>query len=344
MATEQCQTELIDGDIKDDESEHANLEYPMYDLNENTDRKLFAYSLIKHSFALIKIPNNYKSSLNDLFSIFKQLFTSTKQSKRTNLKFIGYLFNLNKQNDKLFPSIDSQIDHKSVLNESSNNYQKVINAYKNYNKIASDAIHTTLEHICKDKQSYIKCYNHLFPNNTDKDRNNDYPESSAYHKHRKQYDLHLNNLGVMHYFGDDKLKNEEKTDDNDDPFGLHVDYTLITLLIANKSGLTVFDKVTKKFVEIGNRENVIVVITGLTMALLTDSDINPEIGISLPMACQHKVLKRYTTDRLSFPLFCYADPNGIVDTSLIANTTNHIKVEIAAYLAKEETSMLDFDA
>ena len=339
---------------------HSNSEYSVYDLNDKEDRKLFGNALIKQSFALIKIPKKYQSSINDLFGIFKKLFTSKQSLKcEHNLRYIGYTstpnikqslwLNLNKKNDTLFPSLQ---DNKSVLYES-DNYQKVINGYKNYNSIAKDAIHATLEHTCKDKQSYIKCYNDLFPHDknendnedeTKEKKNTDYPECAVYHKYRKIHDLHLNNLAVIHYYGDntDNKANKKKKGVGD-PCGLHIDYTVITLIIADESGLTVFDKYKGKFVEIGvDLKDVIIVITGLTLALLTDSDINPEIGISFPTPCQHKVLRSYKNDRISFPLFCYADPNGVVDTSLIKNTTNHIKVNIADYLVQEMRHSVNF--
>eukprot|EP01084_Bolivina_argentea_P269687 458393_1 len=223
-------------------------EYKIYDLNDKQDRTLFANSLVKHSFAFIHISDEYKSSFDDLFTIFKTLFES-KQSLECdqNAQYIGYTstpnvkqslwFNLD-QNNTLFPALKNK---KNTILYEPNNYKKVIKAYNIYNDIARDTIQCVLQNVCNDKNSYLKCQQNLFPINMN---NKNYEECAVYHKYRKSNNLQLNNLAAIHYYG---INNQKPLQSNNsyianNPCSEHRDYTLITLIIANESGLTVFDK------------------------------------------------------------------------------------------------------
>ncbi len=57
--------------------------YKIFDLTQQQDRKEFSNALIQDTFALIKIPDEYKSSLHCLFDVFTKLFKSNKSLQCT---------------------------------------------------------------------------------------------------------------------------------------------------------------------------------------------------------------------------------------------------------------------
>ena len=332
-------------------------QYKIYDLENETERKEFSYALIEDTFALIKIPNKYKCSMSNLFDVFKKIFKSNKTLQcEINEQYVGYTstihlkqslwFYLNYDNQTLFPPLKNK---KNILYDKNKQNEKMVyKAFKNYNDIADDALHAILKYQCKDEKSYIQCWNNLFPN-YDKNKNEEnkneenkngenkkYRECAVYNIHRKLHDLSLNNLAVIEYYGSknkkvkqgffEKIKNNAiniKNDENKNekkeekfPCEEHMDYTLITLLCANEPGLQVRDIMYFEWINIENiilennmnRDEIILVITGLTLGKLMHDRVS----------CYHSVKNLYKTqNRISFPLFCYADPNGIIDTSLI---------------------------
>ena len=320
-------------------------QYQIYDLADESEREQFSHHLVEHSFALIKTPQQYKSSLSNLSKIYEELFKSSDSLECDhNGDYVGYTstpyqkqslwFYLIEDKNALFPKLKSK---KALLNQKEIE-NKVVDAFNDYNKIADDAIKAILKYQCTESE-WINCWNKLYPPNklnqsnhkTDNDDSKEYQnyrECQVYHRYRKDKNLSLNNLAAIHYYGNNnnktkecsleklkKSKNEHEDELDAKPCGEHIDYTLITLIMSNEPGLQVRDITNFEWVDIEsiirahnvNPKDVLLVISGLTLEALCGK-----------VSCQHQVINSYKDkDRLSFPLFCYADPNGVIDTSLI---------------------------
>mmetsp|Transcript_38129 Transcript_38129/g.62548 ORF Transcript_38129/g.62548 Transcript_38129/m.62548 type:complete len:389 (+) Transcript_38129:32-1198(+) len=373
-------------------------QYKVYDLQNEQDRQQFSKALVFDTFAVIKIPDEHKASLSELFNIFRQLFNQTKTLQcEENGRYVGYTsteavkeslwFYLNQDGSALMPRI---LNKKCALYES-NNEQKICKAFTAYSSVADDVIHAVLRHQCVSEQAYIECYNSLFPQNdahatisascnqNEKKTNDDgstmhhqYLECAVYNGYRKNNRLSINNLAAINYFGANNKKRKKnwfetlpklyKTNKDEDetsaakkeepafPCEEHMDYTLVSLLMADQPGLQCRDIMNFEWINIDeiisaspyDRSEVIVVLTGLTFGTLFHDRV----------ACYHSVRNLYgNNDRLSFPLFVYADPNGVIDTSLIKTPDNHRivlrngsgkKLTCCEYLAKNMHASVNF--
>lgn len=326
----------------------------IFSLEIESERTEFAERLCTETFALIHLPLDQQPILSNLFRIFQPILnkeSNFSQSYKCEFQdpYIGYVCTPNVKHslwfhstsdDHIFPAIlpiknESTEEIKDLCNlYRSENETKIVHCFNALQEIANDCIHAVLKEKCNDEQSYIKCWKNLFPKTSKfKKRfhfslrnDNEYELSRVYHKYRRKYELSFSNLACIQYHFDENEENEEsknnsmsiETENENLSCDEHIDYTLISIILCNDSGLQVRNMHTFEWIDINeilinngiccNDEcKVAVVITGLTLGSLLHDRI----------ACLHSVKKSYKSDRMSFPFFMYADPNGIIDSSLM---------------------------
>jgi len=291
--------------------------------------------------------------------IFEKLFHSNLSTLECNenIPYVGYVTTPNvKQSLWFYRTKDQQLypklKEKSLLDDKEN-IDIIVNCFNNQQYVAEQCVHSILDLKCLSEEDHMKCWNALFPcqyqqqmkenekemiqlddekisisvenkfkpttttivasevhNNVLSHIKSETPQSRVYHTSRMKECLSLSNLAAIRYY---------KDGESDTPCEEHLDYSLVSLVSANDSGLQLrhlenfewvdCNKVLRLngYVTQEQKNKVLVVLLGLTLADLLHGRL----------ACVHQVTKSFTKDRISLPFFFYADPCGNILPSCI---------------------------